>query len=291
MIVTAYFVGQCFALNLTIQYLYKHVVSSLKDLQVHEKSNLNVKNINLFMNFSFLFYIFSSLLDWHDRYFLNYFLSQSEVGYYDATYKYVSMIGVVVGAFIWALSPILNKEVEVSNDVYFEKISKLSLLGFLLAITGVYSVDFIGPILLPGKYINFIFIVPILAIAISFWNYGSVLLLIFKVKGDQKIAAIGILFAALANGLFNFLLIPIYGVLGASLALIISCILYFLYCSYYAYKFAFRFSIIDYEIIFITITILFKYLYWDIISFQILFVIVVLSLSTIRIYKLIKNLT
>ena len=35
MIVTAYFVGQCFALNLTIQYLYKHVVSSLKDLQVH----------------------------------------------------------------------------------------------------------------------------------------------------------------------------------------------------------------------------------------------------------------
>ena len=291
MIVTAYFVGQCLAFGLTTQYLYKHVNNYLRDLDIQEQSNLNNRRINSFMNYSFLFYIFSSLLNWQDRYFLNYYLSKSDVGYYDATYKYVAMIGVVVGSFIWALSPVLNKKVEVSNEVYFDKLNNLSLLGFLLAVMGVYSIEIIGPILLPGKYINSLYIVPILAIAISFWNYGSVLTLIFKVKENQKIAAIGILITALTNGLLNFLMIPDYGILGASLALIISSILYFFYCSYYAFKFGFRFSKINYEILLITLVILLKYFYWDVVNYQILFIILIFSITLIRIFKLIKKIT
>ena len=85
--------------------LLSFIRKNIKFNELYSESSLN--KITTYSNFTYLFILFSSLINWVDRYFIKFYTSQIDVGLYDAIYRIVDILGVIVGSFSIALAPIL----------------------------------------------------------------------------------------------------------------------------------------------------------------------------------------
>ena len=198
-------------------------------------------------------FIFSSLAYWvfssQDRWMLASMSSVNEVGIYSVSFRFASVLMFISAAFGQAWSPFAMK-LRVDRPTDYRELygDILLILFFIMVFLGAVISLFSGEIiatLLGEKYID---------------SGLSLIVLVFSIvfQSTQQITGLGIslekktiLFVHLSwitaglNFIFNYLLIPYYGSLGASFATLISCMflsggyLYFtqkLHPIYFSYK-------------------------------------------------------
>ena len=162
--------------------------------------------------------IFMWIINFSDRYFLNYYSTLKDVGIYSFGYKIGQIIYLMVTAFSIGWTPILFSIAKENNaKKIFAKIMTyffLVLFSFVLLIS-IFSKDIVRLVSV-GEYMGSYKIVSF--ISFSYFLYGIYIflfsgLMITKRIGSQPIV-IGM--AALLNILLNIFLIPKFGYAGAA---------------------------------------------------------------------------
>jgi len=166
-----------------------------------------------------------------DRFILQMFHDNSEVGLYSVAATIASGVALITGAFRMAWGPFafsIYREKE-SIDVYSEVLSLYALFGCLLGtIVSLFS-PLLLRVLTTHEYFQAASCIPFLAF--SFIIIGSTYIVAIGsgiVKRSKPIA-IGIFIGATVNIILNFVLIPRYGKEGAAIATLVSYIGVFAY--------------------------------------------------------------
>ncbi len=237
MIVSAYFFAQVLILLINNISLLNFIRKNINFKT--EVNNDNLGKISTYSNFTYLFMIFSSLINWADRYFLKIYSSQLNVGLYDAIYRIVDILGVIVGSFMIAIAPILFSRKENNNN-YFKNIKYQIEITFLLSLAGIFISPIAIEIILPSIYFSQIKIVPILLLGLAFASSASALTTIFSVNERRDLNLKGIAIGAILNIVLNIVFIPTYGTLGAAYAMLLSSLFWFLANLYFSRSFSFK---------------------------------------------------
>ena len=175
--------------------------------------------------------IFSMILELSDRYILNYLTDLETVGLYNAGYKLGMFMLLVAMGFNMGWQPYFLKK-SPDDTGYISKITTavLFLMGFFWFLLALWTKDLVR--LQFGNYSFFgeeywaaVNIVPFVAGAYVF--HGMYLLQLPGVYLKEKPSWIALVrgLGAISNIGLNFMLIPIYGIMGAALA---TCISFFL---------------------------------------------------------------
>jgi len=236
MIVSAYFFAQVLILllnNFSLLFFIRNKIN-FENLE----RNQSLKKISSYSNYTYLFIIFSSLINWSDRYFIKIYSSQIDVGLYDAVYRVLDILGVIVGTFMVAISPILFSR-EKNDNKYFLNIKQQIEITFLLALAGVFISPIAIELLLPEAYFSQIKIVPILLLGLAFASSASVVTTIFDVNERKDLNLKGIVVGTVVNIILNIILIPDLGTLGAAYAMLFSGFIWFLSNLFFTKKFNF----------------------------------------------------
>ena len=237
MIVSAYFFAQVLILLINNVSLLNFIRKNINFKT--EVTNDNLEKISTYSNYTYLFIIFSSLINWADRYFIKIYSSQIDVGLYDAVYRIVDILGVIVGSFMVAIAPILFSRKENNNN-YFDNIKHQIEITFLLSLGGIFISPIAIEIILPSIYFTQIKIVPVLLLGLAFASSASVLTTIFDVNERKDLNLKGIAIGAILNIILNIILIPTYGTLGAAYAMLLSSLFWFLANLYFSKNFNFK---------------------------------------------------
>ncbi len=204
-------------------------------------SDEKLKVIKSFVKPLILLPVFSWIVVSGDKFLIKYFLDSHAVGIYSASYSigskvFISISGVLI---LWTNSTTYAK---VSENIGAEalylivknRIQKYFVAGaFLVLIMFLFS-GLIGKILLSDQYKDGFYLIGLLAFSslimtcFYFWEQALYAL------GITKAVTIHYCFGALLNLGLNVIFIPIYGIFGAAIALLISslgqyCVLVFLF--------------------------------------------------------------
>ena len=210
---------------LTYQYLFKKF--NIK--------HLDYSIIHKLINFGYPFIlagIFTMVIQFSDRYMIEYFLDLEQLGLYSASYKWGSVMLLCVMAFNSAWQPFfLNKDNQGKGN--FENIAMyvcaLFIMVWAFIITYVESsivtLEWNGKFLLGQEYWNSIHIIKWVSLGYVFHGIYILLLPYIYIQSQTKWVAVIRGMGAITNVILNIFLIPHIGILGASLATCISFIL------------------------------------------------------------------
>ena len=287
MIVSAYFFAQIIILTISNIIIYRYIRKYVENNQKNLKAGTD--NISRYSNMAFLFILFSSFINWQDRYYIKYYLTEYDVGLYDAIYRYVDIIGVIIGSFLIALAPILFSKKDTGTK-YFRSMEDLIYLTFLIAAGGTFISKIAVEIILPESFHPAVEIVPILAIGLAFASAASITTTIFDVNERKDLNLKGIIFASIVNAFGNIYLVPEYGILGAAFSMLISGIFWFLLILYFAKSFGFSIKNNLLQITFINLLIVTNFLFWEESFIFDLFGILIFIIISIRSIRLTKDI-
>jgi O-antigen/teichoic acid export membrane protein len=179
-----------------------------------------------------------------DRFFLQHYFGESEVGIYSANYRLASVMGLVIAAFKFAWTPFflnLNEE-SASKEIISTVTGNFVFAGSLMFLIFGLMIDLVAPEKIFGinfidpRYFSGIVIIP--AILISYFLSG--LYSTFNAApfftGNSRslfvISAIGVA----VNIVLNILLIPKYSMMGAAYATLLTYSLMFVMIFVYSQK-------------------------------------------------------
>lgn len=188
--------------------------------------------------------IFAILIDMSDRFFLKYFYDESVVGIYWANYRLAAIMSLIIAAFKFSWTPYFlnlkehpeNKKIISSVFTYFVFAGLLMFLIFGLFMNGLVKFSLFGFTLLDPSYWEGLTIVPMILLAYFFSGAYSVLNAA-PFFTDNTGSILVITFSGFViNILFNFLLIPSFGMNGAAAATMVTYFVMFLIIYYYSQK-------------------------------------------------------
>ena len=287
MIVSAYFFAQVLILllnNFSLLFFIRNKIN-FENLE----SNKSLKKISSYSNYTYLFIIFSSLINWSDRYFIKIYSSQIDVGLYDAVYRVLDILGVIVGTFMVAISPILFSR-EKNDNKYFLNIKQQIEITFLLALAGVFISPIAIELLLPEAYFSQIKIVPILLLGLAFASSASVVTTIFDVNERKDLNLKGIFVGTIVNIILNIILIPDLGTLGAAYAMLFSGFIWFLSNMFFTKKFNFDLRGLIMTIVIVCLIVFGQFVLWKFTFIYDLIGIVFFLIVSYRAYFVFKNI-
>ena len=178
--------------------------------------------------------IFLKVTEYSDRYFINYFLGKKELGVYAFYYQISNIINVIIFTlYISYAYPRILKIVYNSDLIGLNKEKKkltnstliiILIALFLSLIILPYILDLIGK----SELTNKINVVYILIFASLFFNmsFSSHFVLIAEEK--EKLILKASVAACFFNLLLNLILVPIMGIYGSAVALLISSFILFI---------------------------------------------------------------
>jgi len=177
--------------------------------------------------------IFSSGMDVADRFILDHFFGKKEVGEYSFAYRLAMITNIFVISFRAAWMPYaLNKFKEGNYRENFGKILiKVLAIGVFILLTVSFFADDMFGVKLFGKYLfNPIYkagliILPYVVIGYIFNSLASFYSLYPFTANKSYHFLISDGLGIISNLVFNFILIPVYGMLGAGIATSISFII------------------------------------------------------------------
>lgn len=191
--------------------------------------------------------LFAMLLSMGDRYILKILSTLSDVGIYSLGYKVASFINVfIIHSFQLGFLPLAFKYAEQNDSKrFFSKIQTyFTLLLVLSALAlSIFSLEIVEVFTSDESYLSSYLIIPFISFAFVLKGMEYVFSLAFHQMKITKYNAIIVITSALLNIGLNFLLIPIYGVFGAAISMIISYSL----MSFLSYFFAQRVYFIPFE--------------------------------------------
>jgi len=188
--------------------------------------------------------IFSSvsgiLLTLGDRYCLRYLTTFSEVGIYNLGYKVANVIKVFfISSVQLALPPMIFKMIDQPGSKrFYSKIMTYIAFGIMLLILGVsiYGREIIRVLAKNSSYWDAYIVIPILSMSMLFLMLKHVSTTGLTIKKRTAVLARMVVAVAILNIVLNLLLIPSLGIIGASLATLISRIAHFGIIYYLAQK-------------------------------------------------------
>ena len=175
--------------------------------------------------------VFLTLLNYFDRYLIQFFFTASEVGEYSAAYKIGLIMNIVVSAFSMGALPFVSHLLKENKNqtAVFPKL--LSILFFVtisiftfssLFINEIVRIKLFGYAIINEKYLGAIGLVPIILLSYLFYGIYINFTLIIYYREKTKALSIVTFFAFLINLGFNWILIPRYSVIGAAVATLVS---------------------------------------------------------------------
>jgi len=162
-----------------------------------------------------------------DKIMINNLKNLGELGYYELSQRMSQMNRLLIDSTFYAWTPYFMNLAEQKSDNYSEKIVKryFEIIAFfsILSITFCFFSEEIVKLLTTTQFYPAMYLMPLMASQIFIQNSCSSLFkpqVMFAEKMSYTIPPT--LVYLVLNIIFNFLLIPVYGALGAALALLIS---------------------------------------------------------------------
>lgn len=210
--------------NLIVNLLYfwkgrmYHYVN-FKKLDSKLLKRMLIYSIPLIPN-SLFWWINSSL----DRFFLTAMTSLSVVGLYSAASKLPAVLNTLNGIFqqAWGISAIKEYDSEGGAKFFTQMYSLYSLFIILCSSIIILSCKYLGIFLFHNDFYEAWTIVPVLTVGFFYSCLNSFLGTIYTATKSTKSLLITTCVGAMINILFNMLLIPRYGAIGASIGTCIS---------------------------------------------------------------------
>jgi O-antigen/teichoic acid export membrane protein len=180
-----------------------------------------------------------------DRFILQMFHDNSEVGLYAVAATIASGVALITGAFRMAWGPFafsIFREKE-SFIVYSKVFSLYALIGCLLGTTVSLFAPLLFRVLTSHEYFQSVSCIPFLAFSYILIGLTYIVGIGSGIVKRSKPIAIGIFIGATINIILNFILIPRYGKVGAAIATLLSYLCVFMYrypISQYDYRIPYR---------------------------------------------------
>ncbi|MBU2636701.1 MAG: oligosaccharide flippase family protein [Bacteroidetes bacterium] len=180
-----------------------------------------------------------------DRPILRYLTDDSSVGIYQANYRLGIFMMLVVSMFDYAWKPFFFSTAKEQNakDI-FARITTYFLLGMAtvfilitLLIENIVKFQIYGKFIIHPDYWSGLNIVPIILLAYLFNGLSLTFSAGIYIQKKTSYLPFITLIAAIANVVFNFLLIPMLGIIGAAFATLISYVVMAVTMYYYSQKF------------------------------------------------------
>jgi Membrane protein involved in the export of O-antigen and teichoic acid len=187
----------------------------------------------------------NSLLKWvtdsSDRYMVTYFLGLSPVGIYSASYALGNLITLFIAPIQFILFPELTRLFDEGKIDEVKVYLSYSMKYFLLiAIPAVFGLSALAKPLLKifttQEFISGSIVIPFIALSGLFSGVFQIVINITYLVKRTKFNIYINTFAALSNIVFNVLLIPSIGFVGAAIATLISYTLMVIICILVSFK-------------------------------------------------------
>lgn len=173
-----------------------------------------------------------------DRYMLLFFVNVSVIGIYSAANKIPAILITFSTIFInaWQISSVDEFGTE-KNRVFFSEVYK-KYSTFIICITavGIILAKTISKILLDAKFAGADKVAQILMLAFVFQTMSTFLGTVYTASKKTKVLFLSTLSGAAVNSLFNLLLIPKCGCIGAAIATSFSYMIVWVYRLYASKK-------------------------------------------------------
>jgi len=192
----------------------------------------------IFIGFFVLF------IDVSDRFFLKYYFDEFTVGVYSANYRLASVMSFLIASFKFSWTPyFLNLKTNPENKKIISSIFTNFILAgltlfliFSLFTELLVKIPFFGIEFLNFNYWDGLKIIPVILLAYFFSGaYSTLNAAPFFTDNTGAIFFIT-LSGVIVNVLFNFLLIPLLNITGASLATLFTYMVMFVIVYYYSQK-------------------------------------------------------
>ena len=162
-----------------------------------------------------------------DRYMINWFINESAVGIYAIAAKIPTILTTLTGVFnqAWLISSINEYETEKDYSFYIKTYKRFSAISFIIAgLIILFTKPFMG-LYVSNSYYEAWQYVPLLTVSAIFSGLSAFLNNIYYAFKKNKLVTGTTFIGALINIILNLLLIPHYGIFGASIATLISWII------------------------------------------------------------------
>ncbi|MBE9481799.1 MAG: flippase [Bacteroidetes bacterium] len=181
------------------------------------------------------------ITDFSDRYVVGYFLGLSSVGIYSASYAIGNLVSLFVAPIQMILFPELSKLFDNGDIDKVQAYLSSSMKYFLLiAIPAVFGLSALSKpilnILTTSEFASGSIVIPIIALSGLLAGIFQIVINITHLVKKTKFNLYIHVVAALLNIVFNFILIPSIGILGAAIATLISYIVMVLACIHISFK-------------------------------------------------------
>ncbi|MEI7424914.1 MAG: flippase [Candidatus Staskawiczbacteria bacterium] len=203
---------------------------------------IRIKEYLTFGSPSILGDISSWVVQASDKYFVGFFLGTLFVGYYAPAYTLGGAVGFVMSPLIFLLPATLSKHYDDGEIDKVKTYLKYSLKYFLvLAIPAFFGLNILSKQLLtifstPEIAQYSYHIVPFISLSILLYGAYAIIVQILVLKKKTHVSGSIWLIAAVLNFGLNFILIPIFGILGASITTLIAYAFAFSATYYYSFK-------------------------------------------------------
>lgn len=175
--------------------------------------------------------ISSFVLDWFDRYFINFFIGLSEVGIYNIGYQMASVVTILFfGPFNYIWTPIKFEVMNYRNrNLYYKKIFiYISFFSFFLFL--LFSLLNYEPIriIVDPSYWGSYQVIPLVTLSYIFVGITSTVNLGIHFEKKTLYSFYITIVGVVLNIILNIFFIPYYGMIGAAYTTLISYIAMFL---------------------------------------------------------------
>lgn len=196
-----------------------------------------IKKILIFSTPLLLAGFFSTLVDFVDRYILDFYFDKATVGIYSFSYRFAMTMNVLVLSYRTAWLPYAMKKYG-DPDFYEEvksSISKLvGILSLIFLCVSIFSddlfrINFWGYHLFNEQYKAGVKIIPYVMIGYAFSGLASIYTLSPYLSGKSYHFLFTDFIAFVVNIIFNFILIPRIGIIGAAIATTLSYAAWLIY--------------------------------------------------------------
>ncbi len=228
--------GATWAYSLSFFVMFVFLVVAYKHTTpiIFKKAEFNLaKKLLSFGVPLFMAGIAATFLGWTDSFFIGYFLTAKDVGYYNVALPVVGLLSMVMAALAVALFPMISqlnaKKDKKSLGEIFNRSLKYSIYFILPAATGSFLLAKpIIQILFTSEYLAAVPAFRILSIGTIFTSLIVISRsFIAGINEPRKIMKYTFI-AAILNVILNYFLIPLWGINGAAIATVTSLILLFL---------------------------------------------------------------
>ena len=234
--IEGYFLAQVIGNSIVVLFLVGYTV---KNTRIFFDKNI-FRSMNVYGFPLLLANIAAALLNVVDRFSLNSLAILKSVALYTLAFKITSVLKLVlVDSIKLALGPMMIKRINsIGNKRFYSKVLLYSSYILMFGIVGVslFSFEIIKIIATSRAYWDAVVVIPVLSLSIFFINMKEVTVYGLHIAKKTRIIGFIVFFSTVLSLILNILLIPVWDIMGAAVATLLSQFMYWFACYYFSQK-------------------------------------------------------